>query len=168
MNHAGRSHVSFPVSHFWSCCPCAGATKKIPKDGAPGSLRLPLIGFFQTSHSQSASSRPGMWWRQPSPGTGPRWCAPGRLVRSLLTPGSLTVDSHHLPHFLTRCHCPHVASGIDTGVGGQESRRSLPLCLSSPGLPTHPPAGGSLEEGELLRCQQDPMGAPQQPQLLEA
>lgn len=132
--------------------------------GSPGSLRLSLNGFFQTGYSQF---QPGMGWQQPSPGTGPRWCAPRRLVGSLLTPGSPTLDSHHLPHFSTRCHCPHVASGTGTG-GCQEARRSLPLCLASPGLPTHSLAGGPLEERELLRCQQDPMGAPKQPHLLKA
>lgn len=164
MDHAGRSHVSFPVSRFWSCCSCAGATRKTPKDGAPRNLRLSLIGFFQTGHSQFQA-----WYGEAAALTWYRAtlvCSrkAGRLfvdpcVTDLgLPPSTILLDS--LP--LSTCDL------WDRHRGCQEARCSLSPCLPSPGLPTHPPAGSLLEEGELLRCQQDPMGAPQQLQLLEA
>ena len=34
--------------------------------------------------------------------------------------------------------------------------------------PAYPSARGPMDEGELLGCQQDPVGAPHQPQLLDA
>lgn len=42
-------------------------------------------------------------------------------------------------------------------------------CLpTSPALPAYPSAWGPVEEGKLLGCQQDPVGAPHQLQLLDA
>lgn len=160
--------MSFPVSHFWSCCPCAEATRKTPKDEVPRSLRLSLIGFFQTGHSQFQAwygvAAALTWYRATlvcSRKAGRLFVDP--CVTDLgLPPSTTLLDS--LP--LSIC-------GLwDRHRGCQGARHSLPLCLPlclpSPGLPTHPLAGSLLEEGELLRCQQDPMGALQQLQLLEA
>lgn len=87
----------------------------------------------------------------------------------MLTPESPTLGSHLPPHFLARCHRPHAASGTEAGV----IKAPDPTCPSAylptqPSLPTHPPTGGHLEEGEILGRQQDPMGTSYQLQLPEA
>ena len=162
MNDAGRHKGSFPVSHFWSCCPCAGATKKTPQMEPPQTLFDCLLPnwpqpVFQARQGAAAA----LTWYSAA-----LVCSrkAGRLLAEPwvadlgLPPSTTLLDS--LP--LSTC-------GLwDRYRGCQEARRSLPLCLPSPGVPTHLPAGGPLEEGELLRCQQDPTGAPQQLQLLEA